>query len=112
MFADIAKFADAAYAVEHSDISIETPERKIECRVLGAAVINGAQATKRTSFDSVQDYEAWFSKRQQEWRVDLSDGEIPPTCIVLSTCSYNGIYANERTLVYAAPVYAPAETGA
>ncbi|WP_165062426.1 class B sortase [Adlercreutzia sp. ZJ154] len=100
MFATFANYSQEEFAQKHSIVLLQTPEWKKVLQISGASIVKGNQRTKRTSFNTQEDFNLWFSERLDECCVKLQDS-IPSSCITFVTCSYNQ-YSNERTLVYAA----------
>lgn len=101
MFAELAGYAQPAFAREHAVVLVQTPAWKRALRVSGAAITAGSEQTKRTAFDDAGDFRSWYRERLSECCVRLRDAD-PERCITLVTCSYNRS-SDERTLVYAIP---------
>ncbi|WP_251211863.1 class B sortase [Adlercreutzia murintestinalis] len=99
MFADFAAFASQEFARTHAVILLQTPFEKRMLTVSGAAIINGYDQTKRTTFADQDDFAAWYADRMNECCVQL-DSAPAESCVTFVTCSYTR-YSNERTLVYA-----------
>ncbi len=101
MFAELAGYAQPAFAREHAVVLVQTPAWRRALRVSGAAITAGSEQTKRTAFDDEGDFRSWYRERLSECCVRLRDAG-PERCITLVTCSYNRS-SDERTLVYAIP---------
>lgn len=99
MFADLASYSQEGFARQHSVILLQTPQDKRMLTVAGAAVVNGYDRTKRTSFADRDDFARWYAERLGECCVLLDSGPADG-CITFVTCSYTR-FSNERTLVYA-----------
>lgn len=104
VFAPLASYADRAFADEHAEVILQTPEGKVrELEVQAAAVIRGSDKTKRTQFDDREDFREWYQARLSEACMLRADGDaVPARTVTLVTCSYSLWPDNERTLVYAA----------
>lgn len=104
VFAPLASYADRAFADEHAEVILQTPEGKVRSlEVQAASVIRGSDKTKRTQFDDREDFREWYQARLSEACMLRADGDaVPARTVTLVTCSYSLWPDNERTLVYAA----------
>ena len=104
MFANLARYADAAYARANREVLIQTPTEHIRLHVQAADVIPGWEDTKRIDFTDGDDFRMWMDERFSCADVELPhDFRNDTTLLTLCTCSYN-YWSNERTLVYCTPV--------
>ena len=114
LFTTFSRYSDEAFAGEHSEILLQTPERKLRLQVIGVRVVNGAIAEKRVSFSGEVDFQSYCEQQLEACDVRLvSDavsearsGDDAARCAFSSrlftfvTCSYTR-FDNERTLVFA-----------
>ena len=59
MFTALARYVDAAYAADHAEMLVQTPDEKKACPVLFASVVDAAAETTRTQFENDADFDAW-----------------------------------------------------
>lgn len=101
LFATFALYSDFDYAAAHRTVQLQTPTWKQTLTVEGASVIAGWNSLKRTSFDSLSDFNQYHAMLITDADVRLAEpGQT--RLYTFCTCSYN-YWGNERTLVYAVP---------
>ena len=100
MFTALARYANAAYAADHAEMLVQTPDEKKACPVLFASVVDASAETTRTQFENDADFDAWYGEQAAKASVTLR-GEVPESVVTFCTCSYSR-WSNERTLVYVA----------
>lgn len=98
-FSIISEYTDEAFAAEHAIVLIQTPNSKMTYEVRFSQIVNGATATKRTSFESDEDYRAWYEAALEDAVMVLDGSTEPDQTISLVSCSYFIWVANERTVV-------------
>lgn len=103
MFADVAKYTDWGFADEHTRVLIQTPLAKYALGVRSAVIVPGWEESKRTAFTDHQDLESWYGDYLTRADMTLDKNPHLTQAFTLITCSYNR-FANERTLVFAAPI--------
>lgn len=104
MLAWFAEYSSPEFADAHRTVRLQTPSGRRLLEVRAAAVIGGLDATKRTSFDGRQDFDAWWDARTSEACTVLdssSEGLWERGVVTVATCSYN-YWSDERTVVYLA----------
>ena len=104
MLAWFAEYSSPEFADAHRTVRLQTPAGRRLLEVRAAAVIGGLDATKRTSFDGRQDFDAWWDARTSEACTVLdssSEGLWERGVVTVATCSYN-YWSDERTVVYLA----------
>lgn len=99
MFAELASMTSRDYATSHQNVLIQTPEWKQHIKVCFSEVVNGADATKTTAFETQNSYKHWYGERKTHAALVLRES-IVDRVYSLVTCSYN-YFSNERTIVYA-----------
>ena len=103
-FTVLVKYHDASFAEEHKTVLIQTPNSKMIYEARFTQIVNGAAASKRTSFESEEDYREWYMEARND-AVMLLDGDTEPNqTISLVSCSYYIWVSNERTIVTASSV--------
>lgn len=120
MFTAFSEYVDLDFATSHAEILLQTPDAKEKLAVVGARVISGDSADKRTSFADSEDFKAYRDDCFSSCEVMLpvtgdaereegakGSGEVGRSIeterfFTFVTCSYTR-YQNERTLVYAVP---------
>lgn len=120
MFTAFSEYVDLDFATSHAEILLQTPDAKERLVVVGARVISGDSADKRTSFADGEDFKAYRDECFSSCEVMLpaiedeereegarGSGEVGGSIemerfFTFVTCSYTR-YQNERTLVYAVP---------
>ena len=98
-FTVLTKYHDASFAEEHKTILIQTPNSKMTYEVRFTQIVNGAKATKRTSFENEKDYREWYTEALEDAVMVLDDDTEPNQTISLVSCSYYIWTSNERTVV-------------
>lgn len=102
MFSDFAKYNSWDYALEHSQILLQTPDEKRVLETRFVDIISAWSTLKRTEFLNETDYRAWYLEMSDEADVVLDGESRPSHVLTFVTCSYN-YWSNERTLVVASP---------
>lgn len=101
MFSNFARFADEAYAAEHRQVLLMTPDENKELEVIGVNVVDADVEKLQVAFESEEELTRYLAARLSESEVVLPSSAEQPLkqvfCFV--TCSYGS--DNERTLVYA-----------
>lgn len=101
MFTAFSRYSDEAFAAEHSEILLQTPERKLRLQVIGARVVNGANAEKRVEFSDESDFRSYCEQQLEACDVKLVPNATScPPLFTFVTCSYTR-FDNERMLVFA-----------
>lgn len=98
-FGYIARYIEEDFATEHATVLIQTPDSKMVYNVRFAQIVNGAEATKRTSFTDEEDYRTWYDEARADAVMVLDADTEPEQTISLVSCSYNIWVSNERTVV-------------
>lgn len=102
MFAQLAGYSDAAWARDHAEVLVQTPEERAVMRVFAADVVNAQKEQKVTEFADAGQYRAWLEKTVEDSRMVLDGDARPERVVTLCTCSYH-YWGNERTLAFCAP---------
>lgn len=102
MFSDFAKYSDRAYAEDHRQILLMTPEENRELRVVAANVVDADYETIETGFGNAPDLNAYFARKLAESEVVLEVPERAQRVYAFVCCSYQT--DNSRTIVYAVDV--------
>lgn len=100
MFSDFANFIDRSYLEAHSPIYLQTPEKKMKLDVRYVDVVDGATASKYTTFDSLTQYLYWYEDQLEDASFVVDSESRPLHVVTFCTCSYHQ-FDNERTLVVA-----------
>ena len=98
-FTILTKYHDASFAKEHARVLIQTPNSKMIYELRFTQIVNGATASKRTSFESEEDYRAWYAQAREDAVMLLDADTEPSQTISLVSCSYYIWASNERTVV-------------
>ena len=102
LFEPFASYNNFDFAKEHERILIQTPNMKLVLSTFGVENINGNNAIKQTSFDSVDALQQYITDRYNDCNVKLIEKPyMQSQLFTFCTCSYNFNPSNERTLVYA-----------
>lgn len=105
VFADLAKYADAAFAAEHGEILMQTPSWKARLSVQCIEVANGTDATNVIGFATAEAMTEWYQERYRSSDVKL-DGESPEADgieRIFTFCTCADGPGDKRVLVYATP---------
>lgn len=102
MFSAFANFADEAYASEHGNVLVQTPDTKLKLRVFAVEVIPNAGYANvlSTEFDSQVQFIEYVNERVGASQVVFADVVPNDRMWTFSTCSYFITPANERTVVH------------
>lgn len=98
VFSDFAKYNDVAYAREHQDITVFTPETTYHLKTRYIDVVSGNAHVKRTDFLDKTDFSIWYKESRDQADVVLDTTTQPTKVMTFVTCSYNQSQ-DERTMV-------------
>lgn len=102
MFAAMASYSDKAFAQEHSEILLQTPEEKKRLHVAAADVADTYNEFKRLGFGDRRDFLAWWEETREGSDMVLDPNAADPENVqAFVTCSYGLWNGHERTIVYA-----------
>lgn len=102
MFAAMASYSDKAFAQEHSEILLQTPEEKKRLHVAAADVVDIYNEFKRLGFGDRRDFLAWWEETLEGSDMVLDPNATDPESVhAFVTCSYGLWNGHERTIVYA-----------
>lgn len=102
MFAAMASYSDKAFAQEHSEILLQTPEEKKRLYVAAADVVDTYNEFKRLGFGDRRDFLAWWEETREGSDMVLDPNATDPESVyAFVTCSYGLWNDHERTIVYA-----------
>ncbi len=111
LFATIANYSDTSFAKRHPVILFQTPKTKYALAVEAVSVLSGESPSKRTVFESTEDFHEWYKDCLNNAQIRLKlPADIPQDAQLFSfvTCSYHKSN-NERTVVYARGVPSSSE---
>lgn len=103
MFSAFANFADEAYASEHPEVLVQTPDGvKLRLQPFAVEVVPNAgyAAVLSTEFDSDAQFRQYVAERVEASQVVFEDRVPDDRMWTFSTCSYFLTPANERTVVH------------
>lgn len=100
MFADVAKYSEYEYAIQHDEILLQSTDTKYRLRVKSSEVVAGWQQVKKTQFEEYNEYQNWLLDRQLNSLIVLEPVSLKLNTFSLVTCSYNQ-FNDERTIIYA-----------
>lgn len=104
VLADLAKYADAAFAAEHGEILLQTPEAKTRLSVQCVEVANGTDDTNVIGFADAAAMAEWYRARYEASEVRLGEeaaGAQAERILTFCTCADGE--GDKRVLVYAIP---------
>ena len=102
MFAAMASYSDKAFAQEHCEILLQTPEEKKRLHVAAADVVDTYNEFKRLSFGDRRDFLAWWEETLEGSDMVLDPNATDTESVyAFVTCSYGLWNGHERTIVYA-----------
>ena len=102
MFAAMASYSDKAFAQEHCEILLQTPEEKKRLHVAAADVVDTYNEFKRLDFVDRRDFLAWWEETLEGSDMVLDPNAADPENVhAFVTCSYGLWNGHERTIVYA-----------
>lgn len=104
MLADLAKYADAAFATEHGEILLQTPEAKTRLNVQCVEIANGTDDTNVIGFASAEAMAEWYEARYGASDVKLAESAVGAQAERIFTfCTCTAGQGDKRVLVYAIP---------
>lgn len=104
VLADLAKYADAAFAAEHGEILLQTPEAKMRLEVQCVEMANGTDDTNVIRFADAAAMAEWYQARYEACEVRLGEGAAGARAERIFTfCTCAGGQGDKRVLVYAIP---------
>ena len=98
MFSEIARYADPAWAHDHTEVVVQTPDETRRYLVRFARVIDGGKNFERIRFESDKTFDAWYEEELHRAASVVDTAARPDQTITLITCSYSR-FADERTMV-------------
>ncbi len=102
IFAEMASYSDKAFAQDHCEILLQTPEEKKRLHVAAADVVDTYNEFKRLGFGDRRDFLAWWGTRSRvQTRCSTRMRPDPESVHAFVTCSYGLWNGHERTIVYA-----------
>lgn len=96
MFNNIKYFKDSSFANEHKSITLYTPERKYDCKIVLFATINATNKVYNMKFDSAIDV---YKMLKNKSVYKINDVSREDKLILLSTCTYE--FDNARYVLLA-----------
>ena len=95
-------YSDKAFAQEHCEILLQTPEEKKRLHVAAADVVDTYNEFKRLDFGDRRDFLAWWEETLEGSDMVLDPNAADPENVhAFVTCSYGLWNGHERTIVYA-----------
>lgn len=105
VFGDLAKYADAEFAVEHGEILVQTPAWKARLEVQCVEIANGTDDTNVIAFANGEAMAEWYRMRYEASDVKLGEGPSNDGGMerILTFCTCAAGSEDKRVLVYAIP---------
>ena len=98
MFTAFSCYSDEGFAGEHSEILLQTPERKLRLQVVGSRVVEAASAEKRVEFSGEDDFRSYCERQLGDCDVRLVPSALSETYESGGVCESGGFRGTSMAL--------------